>query len=112
TKSVWKSAVVAALFAVHPLHVESVAWVTERKDVLCTFFALLSVHFYVRYAARPRMATYAGMAGCFVLSLMAKPMIVTLPILLLLLDVWPLQRWRFERDGRWRALVIEKLPLV
>src|SRR5688572_15429615 len=76
TKSAWKSAMVTALFAVHPLHVESVAWVTERKDVLSTFFALLSVHLYVPYAAQPRVATYAGMAGCFVLSLMTKPMMV------------------------------------
>jgi protein O-mannosyl-transferase len=108
TKSLWKSAVVAALFAVHPVHVESVAWVTERKDVLSTFFALLSLHFYARYVERPlesRWAAYAGVAACLVLSLMAKPMMVTLPVLLLLLDVWPLQR-----NAHWRALVIEKLP--
>jgi hypothetical protein len=109
TKSTWKSAVVAALFAAHPLHVESVAWVTERKDVLSTFFVLLSVHLYVSYAAQSRTLTYTGMAGCFVLSLMAKPMMVTLPALLALLDIWPLARWRV---GRRRALVVEKLPLV
>lgn len=109
TRSAWKSAMVAALFAVHPLHVESVAWVTERKDVLSTFFALLSVHLYVRYAAQPRGATYAGICAWFVLSLMTKPMMVTLPVLLLLLDFWPLQRLK---DGRWRAVVKEKLPLA
>src|SRR5688572_28768913 len=73
TTSTWKSAVVAALFAAHPLHVESVAWITERKDVLSTFFALLSVHLHVSYAMRRRLSSYTGMAGCFVLSLMTKP---------------------------------------
>ena len=112
TRAPWKSLVVAALFAVHPLHVESVAWITERKDVLSTFFALLSVHLYVRYTARPRVAVYAGMAVCFALSLMAKPMMVTLPVLLLLLDFWPLERLQFHRETRWRTLVAEKLPLL
>ncbi len=112
TRSPWRSLVAAALFAAHPLHVESVAWITERKDVLSPFFALLSVHLYVRYTASRRVTMYAGMAACFALSLMAKPMLVTLPVLLLLLDVWPLGRLPFHRDARWRTVVLEKLPLL
>ncbi len=88
----WRSAFVAAVFAVHPLHVESVAWVAERKDVLSTFFGLLALLAYARYAARPRLAAYLAVALAFALSLLAKPMWVTLPALLLLVDLWPLQR--------------------
>jgi len=112
TSSPWKSLVAAALFAAHPLHVESVVWITERKDVLSTFFAFLSLHLYARYAGRPRLTTYLGVAGCFALSLMAKPMMVTLPVLLLLLDIWPLGRLQFDRQARWRPVLLEKLPLL
>ncbi|HSN91929.1 MAG TPA: tetratricopeptide repeat protein [Anaeromyxobacteraceae bacterium] len=105
TTSTWRSAAAAALFAVHPLHVESVAWVSERKDVLSTLFLFASLRAYVAYARRPRPAAWAAVAGTFVLGLLSKPMVVTLPFLLLLLDRWPLRR------SGWRRLVAEKLPL-
>ncbi len=88
----WRSAFVAALFAIHPLHVESVAWLPERKDVLSTFFGLLAILAYVGYVRRPSWGRYVPILLLFALSLMAKPMLVTLPILLLLLDYWPLRR--------------------
>jgi tetratricopeptide (TPR) repeat protein len=108
-----RSAFVAAMFAVHPLHVESVAWVAERKDVLSTFFWTLTVAAYVAYVRRPGLPRYALVVGLFGLALMAKPMVVTLPAVLLLLDVWPLERIRLTRDqlpalGR---AVLEKMPL-
>jgi Flp pilus assembly protein TadD len=93
----WPSAAVAALFALHPLHVESVAWVSERKDVLSTFFALLAIGAYGAYARRPGLGRYALVFLCLALGLMAKPMLVTLPFLLLLLDYWPLERVPFEK---------------
>ena len=106
TGAVWRSAFVAALFALHPTHVESVAWVSERKDVLSTFFCLLTLLAYAIYAAGIRSSKDKGRPGahyglaliCFVLGLMSKPMLVTLPFVLLLLDYWPLDRiadWRF-----------------
>jgi Flp pilus assembly protein TadD len=105
TRAEGKSAFVAAIFAVHPLHVESVAWVAERKDVLSTFFWALTIWMYVSYAKRPSLARYAAVMGLFLLALMSKPMVVTLPAVLLLLDFWPLRR------GGWRALLVEKIPL-
>jgi protein O-mannosyl-transferase len=93
TKAVWQSAFVAALFAFHPLHVESVAWVAERKDVLSTFFWMLTLIAYCYYAERPRAKTYLAVIAFFALGLMAKPMLVTLPFVLLLLDYWPLGRF-------------------
>ena len=92
TQARWRSALVAALFAWHPLHVESVAWVAERKDLLCAFFWLLTMAAYARYVAHPRLCRYSLTLACFALGLMAKPMIVTLPFVLLLLDYWPLKR--------------------
>ncbi len=92
TKAPWKSAFVAALFALHPLHVESVAWVAERKDVLSAFFWMLTMGAYIHYVERPRLKSYLAVLGFFALGLMAKPMLVTLPFVLLLLDYWPLQR--------------------
>jgi len=92
TGALGRSALVAALFAVHPLHVESVAWVTERKDVLSTFFGLLALWAWVDYVRLPRRGPYLWALALFALGLMAKPMLVTLPFLLLLLDVWPLRR--------------------
>ena len=92
TGATWRSALVAALFAVHPLHVESVAWVAERKDVLSTFFLLLALGAYARYAARPKLSRYLLVVLWFVLGLCSKPMLVTLPFVLLLLDFWPLGR--------------------
>ncbi len=103
TRARWPSAWVAFLFAVHPLHVESVAWVAERKDVLCAFFWFLALWAYVRYAERPGRGRYAAVLLLFCLGLMSKPMIVTLPLLLLVLDAWPLRRLS-------RAAVIEKIP--
>ena len=119
----------AALFAVHPLHVESVAWVAERKDVLCTFFGLLTLLAYAWYCRRPRLPRYLGVVGFFALSLLAKPMLVTLPVLLLLLDFWPLGRWVLTGPApagvapsepvrcrgpavALRLLALEKLPLL
>src|SRR5207253_398937 len=106
TGALWPSAAVAALFALHPLRVESVAWVAERKDLLCGLFALTTIWAYVRYAERPRPGRYALVALSLALGLMAKPMLVTLPLVLLLLDRWPLRR------GTSLRLVVEKLPLL
>ena len=93
TKALWQSAFVAALFALHPLHVESVAWVAERKDVLSTFFWMLTLCAYSSYAERRSLRRYLLVLACFALGLMAKPMLVTLPFVLLLLDYWPLGRF-------------------
>jgi hypothetical protein len=97
TGALWQSGFAAALFALHPLHVESVAWLAERKNLLSTFFWLLVIGAYLRYARRPGVAQYLFVLLLFVLGLMAKPMVVTLPVTLLLLDYWPLQR--FSRDA-------------
>ena len=105
----WESAVVAGLFAVHPLNVESVAWVTERKNVLSMFFALLCLNAHLRYVRERSAPSYLLVLVLFALGLLAKPMLVTLPLLLLLLDVWPLQR--FNRISAVR-LVIEKAPFL
>jgi Flp pilus assembly protein TadD len=125
TGAIGRSACVAALFAVHPLHVESVAWIAERKDVLSTLFWLLTMGAYVWYVRAPGRWRYAAVAGSLALGLMSKPMLVTLPFVLLLLDVWPLGRISFggvqpgsppaaERGRLARtalALVREKIPL-
>ena len=92
TGGLWPSSLVAALFALHPLHVESVAWVAERKDVLSTFFFLATLWAYAGYVAAPSVKRYLSVALLFALGLMAKPMLVTLPFVLLLLDYWPLGR--------------------
>jgi tetratricopeptide (TPR) repeat protein len=106
TGALWPSAFVACVFALHPLHVESVAWVAERKDVLCAFFWCLTMWCYARYVERPAKWAYAWVVLAFCGGLMSKAMIVTLPAVLLLLDFWPLRRpWR-------RALLWEKLPLL
>jgi protein O-mannosyl-transferase len=111
----WPSAVVATLFALHPLHVESVAWAAERKDTLSTLFGLLSLIAYVRYAKSLSWKDYALVAGALALGLMAKPMLVTWPLVMLLLDYWPLERFeKSEVKSQWstvRDLVIEKIPL-
>lgn len=112
TGAVGRSAFVAALFALHPLHVESVAWIAERKDVLSTLFFMLTLLFYQRYARAATPARYLPVFACLALGLMAKPMLVTLPFVLLLLDVWPLGRYRpGEGGGPVLRLVAEKLPL-
>jgi Flp pilus assembly protein TadD len=110
TGVLWASAFAAALFALHPLRVESVVWVTERKDVLSTAFGLLATLAYISYTRRPRPHVYGLCALALSASLMAKPMLVTLPILFLLFDFWPLGR--LETFRRLRPLVFEKLPLV
>ena len=115
THARWPSALVAALFALHPLHVESVAWASERKDTLSTFFGLLSLIAYVRYTEARSISRYAWVAITLALGLLAKPMLVTLPFLMLLLDYWPLRRLQ-RLDGSdqlsvLRKIVVEKLPL-
>jgi tetratricopeptide (TPR) repeat protein len=95
--ALWKSAVVAALFALHPLNVESVAWVVERKNVLSTLFWMLTLLTYNYYTERPNIYRYVLTLGVFVLGLMAKPMLVTLPFVLLILDLWPLKRFHFQQ---------------
>lgn len=130
--SQWKCLFVAAVFAVHPLHVESVAWVAERKDVLSAFFWIAAMGLYARYCERPGVGRYLLVALAFALSLMSKPMVVTLPVVLLLLDYWPLDRVRLGRasgsketeadgDGSmgeppvaqkpFSMLILEKIPL-
>src|SRR6266404_5870183 len=125
TRARWPSALVAALFALHPLHVESVAWAAERKDTLSTFFGLLSLIAYVRYAEAPSSIRYVWTAITLALGLLAKPMLVTWPFVMLLLDYWPLGRFRGSEVkgqpaprslgvGGWsvvRSLVVEKIPL-
>jgi Flp pilus assembly protein TadD len=95
----WRSSFVAALFALHPLHVESVAWVAERKDVLSTFFWMLTMETYLRYVNSPRFHRYLLVLLCFAMGLLSKPMLVTLPFVLLLLDYWPLGRFRLGELG-------------
>jgi len=105
-----KSLVVAGLFALHPLRVESVAWVAERKDVLSVFFGCGALWSYTVYAEKPSPLRYAAMAGLLALSLMSKPMLVTAPFLLLLVDYWPLRR--FDGPATTKKLLLEKLPLL
>ena len=123
TGALWRSAFVAAAFAIHPMHVESVAWIAERKDVLSTLFLLLTLAAYVSYVRRRGLTRYVLTVLLFALGLLAKPMLVTLPVLLLLLDYWPLERIRRQNteDRRQRAkgeyqtvstvqLIAEKVP--
>jgi tetratricopeptide (TPR) repeat protein len=126
TGAFWRSAFVAALFAIHPLHVESVAWVAERKDVLSAVFFMLTLGAYVRYVRAPSIGRYVAIAFLFALGLMSKPMLVTLPFVLLLLDYWPLGRFEKSSSAKskskirfWldrqpipRRLILEKIPLV
>jgi len=114
TGAAWRSAFLAGLFALHPLHVESVAWIAERKDVLSAVFFVGSLYLYARYAERPSVPRYALVFAAFALGLAAKPMLVTLPAVLLLLDVWPLGRLRVAPLDRpeLESRVIEKLPLL
>jgi Flp pilus assembly protein TadD len=109
TGSTGRSAFVAALFGVHPLHVESVAWIAERKDVLSTFFFMLTLGAYARYVVAAGARRYALVMLAFAAGLMAKPMLVTLPFVLLLLDYWPLARWP---ELGFKRLLLEKLPLI
>jgi hypothetical protein len=109
----WRSAAAAALFALHPIHVETVAWAAERKGVLSALFFLAALHAYCGYVRRPGAGRYALVAAALAASLMAKQMAVTLPALLLVLDFWPLGRWRGPGGGRrLLPLLVEKLPLA
>src|SRR6267143_5419710 len=126
TGAVWQSAVVAALFAVHPLHVESVAWVSERKDMLSGVFFLLTIDAYVRYVRGPSFWRYFFVTALLALGLMSKPMLVTVPFILLLLDYWPLRRFEQPSSSpckgkiwQWwnekpviQRLLLEKVPLL
>jgi tetratricopeptide (TPR) repeat protein len=122
TSSLWPSAFVAAAFALHPMHVESVAWIAERKDVLSTLFWMLTLLAYVSYVKRPAALRYLVTITFFAIGLMAKPMLVTLPFILLLLDYWPLNRFDFQPGNQrttvgyptWypilKRIIIEKIP--
>lgn len=111
TGAVWRPAFVAAVFAIHPLHVESVAWVAERKDVLSGLFWMLTLWAYARYVENPERVGRLRLALAFVvLGALAKPMVVTLPFVLLLLDYWPFGRIRLDGTGLRRCL-LEKLPM-
>jgi tetratricopeptide (TPR) repeat protein len=117
TGALWRSAFVAAVFAIHPLRVESVAWIAERKDVLSGVFFMLTLLAYVHYVRAPSIGRYLFVAVVFAFGLMSKPMLVTLPFLLLLLDYWPLGRIRGQRsDVRGQkkvlTLILEKVPLI
>jgi tetratricopeptide (TPR) repeat protein len=126
TATFWRSAFVAALFAIHPLHVESVAWIAERKDVLSGIFFMLTLGAYTRYARKPSIGRYIVMSIFLVCGLMSKPMLVTTPFVLLLLDWWPLRRFQestssggesrgrssLDRQSIRRRLIFEKIPLL
>jgi Flp pilus assembly protein TadD len=116
TGALWRSAFVAMLFALHPINVESVAWVAERKNVLSTFFMMLALLAYGFYAAKSSLVRYLLVGALFVLGLLTKPMLVTLPFVFLLLDYWPLGRFSFweasgDRIDRALSLILEKVPL-
>jgi tetratricopeptide (TPR) repeat protein len=114
TGAVWPAALTAFFFVAHPLHVESVAWVTERKDVLSTLFFCLTLLAYTRYARGGGRRFYGAALGCYALGLLAKPMLVSLPALLLLLDYWPLRRWAavFQDRRKLWPLLADKLPFL
>jgi protein O-mannosyl-transferase len=125
TGALWRSVFVAALFALHPLHVESVAWVSERKDLLSTFFGMLTILAYCRYVKKRSFISYLLTVLFLSMGLMAKPMLVTFPFVLLLLDYWPLKRLRFDNIGSSQAgekiscyfkgsyrLILEKIPFL
>jgi protein O-mannosyl-transferase len=115
TGALWRSAFVSAVFAVHPLHVESVAWIAERKDVLSAVFFMLTLLAYLYYTRAPSIGRYLTVALVIALGLMSKPMLVTLPFVLLLLDYWPLGRFEAHSSNTGRQLlqlILEKIPLI
>src|SRR5438477_2967807 len=109
TGAIWRSAFVAAVFAIHPLRVESVAWISERKDILSGLFFMLTLAAYVKHARAPSVGRYLVVILLYAIGLMCKPMLVSLPLVLLLIDYWPLRR--FTDPSSTRRLFIEKLPL-
>src|SRR5437588_2253942 len=125
TGALWRSAFVAAVFAIHPLHVESVAWIAERKDVLSGVFFMLTLLAYLRYARGPSLGRYGMVSLLLAVGLMCKPMLVTVPFVLLLLDYWPLRRFAKRAPARVKSelinwldrqpfpvpIVLEKIPL-
>ena len=110
TGAIWRSAFVAFLFALHPFHVESVAWISERKDVLSAFFWMLTLCFYVYYTEKPVIKRYLVVLFCFVCALMSKPMVVTLPVIMILLDYWPLGRFESKEGNYILWQLKEKTP--
>ena len=110
TGAIWKSAFVAAFFALHPLHVESVSWIAERKDVLSAFFWMLTLCFYVYYTEKPAIGRYLLVLCFFVCGLMSKSMVVTLPVVMILLDYWPLKRFELHKDNAILWQIKEKAP--
>src|ERR1700737_409549 len=110
TGSIWKSAFVAAIFAIHPLRAESVVWMEDGKDVLSGLFFMLTLAAYLHYTRKPSMCRYLTMSILFACGLMSKPMLVTTPFVLLLLDYWPLQRIADFRS--FRRMIVEKIPLL
>ncbi|MDD2899691.1 MAG: tetratricopeptide repeat protein [Desulfuromonadaceae bacterium] len=112
----WKSGIVACLFALHPLHVESVAWVAERKDVLSGFFWMLTLCLYANYVRYPSFYRYFACLASFLLGLLAKPMLVTLPLVLLIIDYWPLRRFDHAKEEKNAAtlprVLLEKIPFI
>jgi protein O-mannosyl-transferase len=111
TGAVWRSAFVAAFFALHPLRVESVAWVAERKEVLSGFFWMLTLCLYVYYTEKPAVRRYLLVVFCFVCGLMSKPMVVTLPVIMILMDYWPLRRFESQKGNVILWQLKEKTPL-
>ena len=112
TQALWPSAFVAAVFALHPLHVESVAWISERKDVLSAFFWMLTLCLYIFYTEKPVIKRYLLVVFGFVLALMSKPMVVTLPAIMILLDYWPLKRFESQKNNLVLWQLKEKLPFI
>jgi protein O-mannosyl-transferase len=111
TSALWKSAFVAAFFALHPLHVESVAWISERKDVLSAFFWMLTLCLYVYYTEKPSIKRYLLVLFCFACALMSKSIVITLPVIMILLDYWPLKRFESKKETVFLWQLKEKLPL-
>lgn len=113
THNVWASTCAAVLFAVHPLRVESVAWIAERKDVLSMFWGMACLYAYAYYTELPRLSRYLACLTLFALALMSKPMMITLPFVMMLLDYWPLQRWQKSWiEQRTFSMILEKIPFI
>jgi hypothetical protein len=112
TVAPWRSGIVAAIFAVHPLRVESVVWIAERKDLLMLFFGLLALAAYTFYARQPSIRRYLPIPMLLVLSLLSKPTLLTFPLLVCLWDYWPLRRWESNQKPSLKLLLAEKIPLL